>query len=103
MRWLLFLSRLAFICGLFFLLSLSLLFKNWLTDDNMVSTIITIGFFMGMIIVPVTLLCYLFVWIAGKKPGSVVPAWLIVANIIVFCILLSYIVYVNYLYGQTEI
>ncbi|MBL7723569.1 MAG: hypothetical protein JNK27_05440 [Chitinophagaceae bacterium] len=103
MRWLLFLSRLAFICGLFFLLSLSLLFKNWLTDDNMVSTIITIGFFMGMIIVPVTLLCYLFLWIAGKKPGRIVPGWLIVANIIVFCILLGYIVYANYLYSQIEI
>lgn len=103
MRWLLFLSRLAFICGLFFLLSLSLLFRNWVQDDNMVSTIITIGFFMGMIIVPVTLLCCLILWIVGRKPGSIVPAWLIVANVIVFSILLGYIVYANYLYSQIEI
>jgi hypothetical protein len=103
MRWLLFLSRLAFICGLFFLLTLSLLVKDWLRDESMVSTIITIGFFMGMIIVPITLLCYLVLWIAGKKPATIVPRWLIVANIFVLIILLSYIVYMNYLYSQIEL
>ncbi|HEX4878126.1 MAG TPA: hypothetical protein VFV31_15765 [Chitinophagaceae bacterium] len=101
MRWLLFLSRLSFICGLFFLISLSLLVKNWITDESLVSTIITIGFFMGMIIVPLTLLCYLVLFIAGKKPGTVVPSWLMVANVFVMLILLSYIVYVNYLYNQS--
>ncbi|MBI3139581.1 MAG: hypothetical protein HYZ15_13475 [Sphingobacteriales bacterium] len=103
MRWLLFLSRLAFICGLFFLLSLSLLFRDWLKDENMVSTVITIGFFLGMIIVPVTLLCYLVTWIARKKPASVVPRWLILANILVFMLLLGYIVYINYLYAQVKL
>jgi len=103
MRWLLFLSRLAFICGLFFLLTLSLLVKDWIKDESLVSTIITIGFFMGMIIVPVTLLCYLLLWIFGKKPGTYVPKWLIVANIFVMLILLSYIVYINYLYAQATV
>ncbi|MBI5372019.1 MAG: hypothetical protein HZA79_08335 [Sphingobacteriales bacterium] len=103
MRWLLFLSRLAFICGLFFLLSLSLLFRDWLKDENMVSTVITIGFFMGMIIVPVTLLSYLVTWIARKKPASVVPRWLILGNVLVFLLLLGYIVYVNYLYAQVKL
>lgn len=103
MRWLLFLSRLAFICGLFFLLTLSLLVKDWIKDESLVSTIITIGFFMGMIIVPVTLLCYLVLWIFGKKPGAMVPQWLIVANILVMLILVSYIVYINYLYAQNEV
>lgn len=100
MRWLLFLSRLAFICGLFFLISLSLLVKDWIKDESLVSTIITIGFFMGMIIVPVTLLCYLVLWIAKRKPASIVPRWLIAGNIIVMLILLSYIFYINYLYSQ---
>ena len=103
MRWLLFLSRLAFICGLFFLVTLSLLVKDWIRDESLVSTIITIGFFMGMIIVPVTLLCYLVLWLAGKKPASVVPRWLITGNVIMMIILLAYIVYINYLYAQTEI
>lgn len=103
MRWLLFLSRLAFICGLFFLVTLSLLVKDWIKDESMVSTIITIGFFMGMIIVPLTLLCYAVLWIARKKPASVVPRWLIAGNIIMMMVLLAYIVYINNLYAQSEI
>ena len=100
MRWLLFLSRLSFICGLFFLLTLSLLIKDWIEDESLVSTIITIGYFMGMIIVPITLLCYLILWIVGKKPASVVPRWLIVGNILVLLVLLGYIYYINFLYAQ---
>lgn len=101
MRWLLFLSRLAFICGLFFLLTLSLLIKDWIRDESLVSTIITIGFFMGMVIVPVTLVCYLVLWLAGKKPAKKVPRWLIIGNILVMLLLLSYIVYINYLYAKS--
>ncbi|HQV55679.1 MAG: hypothetical protein IPH34_00835 [Chitinophagaceae bacterium] len=101
MRWLLFLSRLAFICGLFFLLTLLQLMTGWIKDGNLESTIITIGFFMGMIIVPITLLCYIILWIVGKKPAAIVPRWLIIGNIIVLFILLGYIFYINYIYSQT--
>ena len=101
MRWLLFLSRLAFICGLFFLLTLLQLMTGWIKDGNLESTIITIGFFMGMIIVPITLLCYIILWIVGKKPAAIVPRWLIIGNIIVLFILLRYIFYINYIYSQT--
>jgi hypothetical protein len=80
-----------------------LLVKDWIKDESMVSTIITIGFFMGLIIVPITLLCYLVLWIAGKKPASIIPKWLIVGNIIVLLILLGYIYYINYLYAQIEV
>lgn len=103
MRWLLFLSRLAFICGIFFLLTLSLLMKDWIKDESLVSTIITIGFFMGMIVVPITLLCYLVLWLARKKPATIVPRWLIIGNIVVLLILLGYIYYINYLYSQTSL
>ena len=87
MRWLLFLSRLSFICGIAFLLALSLLVKDWVKDESIVSTIITIGFFMGMIIVPLTLLSYLVVWISGKGLAKVVPRWLIITNIFILFIL----------------
>ena len=100
MRWLLFLSRLAFICGIFFLLSLSLLIWGWIEDESLVSTIITIGFFMGMVIVPITLICYLVLWLIRKKPASIVPRWLIIANILVLLLLLGYIYYTNYLHDQ---
>lgn len=103
MRWLLFLSRVSFICGFFFLISLSLLVKDWIKDESLVSGIITIGFFMGLVVVPVTLFCYLFLWILGKKPGKIVPAWLIIANIIVLLLLLGYVYYINYTHTTIEI
>ncbi|MBK7560866.1 MAG: hypothetical protein IPI68_04955 [Chitinophagaceae bacterium] len=82
MRWLLFLSRLAFICGIFFLLSFSLLLQDWILDENLQSTIITIGYFMGMIIIPVVNLCYLGVLIVKRRLREFVPVWLVIANVL---------------------
>jgi hypothetical protein len=93
MRWLLFLSRLSFICGICFVLSLSLLIKDWAKDQDIAGTIIIIGFVLGMIIVPVTLLCYLGVLISGKKLP--VPLWLLISNILFLFILLFYIIFIN--------
>lgn len=98
MRWLLFLSRLAFICGVSFLLSLSLLVKDWVKDESLVSTIITIGFFMGMLIVPLTLLCYLVMWVTGKGLTAAVPRWLIITNIFFLLVFIGYIIYNNSLH-----
>jgi hypothetical protein len=103
MRWLKFLSRLAFICGIFFLLAVSLLVKNWVKEGSIVSTIIIIGYFMGMFIVPFTLLCYLILWIGGKKPATIVPRWLIIANMLSLLFLLAYIVYTNQQNAQLAI
>jgi hypothetical protein len=96
MRWLLFLSRLAFICGIFFLLSLSLQVRgieNWVDDESAASTIITIGVFMGQLVVPITNLCYLVVWIARKRSG--VPRWLVIGNILFLVVLLYYLLTLN--------
>ena len=95
MRWLLFLSRLAFICGFCFLLSLSLLFKDWLKDGSQVSTIITIGFFMGIIIVPATLICYGVTFLIKRSNLKIIPRWLIIANIFFLFVFLAYMIYNN--------
>lgn len=95
MAWLLFLFRLSLICGLFFLLSLSHLFRPWMKDEALVSTVITIGYFMGLVIVPLSWLSYGIMALAGKKPGRVVPRWLRWAAALVLLLLLAYIVYVN--------
>jgi hypothetical protein len=95
MRWLLFLSRLAFICGLFFLMSVSLLITDWVKDPNLESTIITIGYVMGMIIFPVTCLCYLGVLIIRRRLSAYVPLWLVVANIFWLVFLIFFIFYLN--------
>ena len=95
MRWLLFLSRLAFICGLFFILSISLLIYKWTKEEDVAGTIITIGVFMGLIIVPVTNLCYLAIFIIRQKLKAYVPMWLIIANILFLLLNVLYIFYLN--------
>ncbi|HMK26577.1 MAG TPA: hypothetical protein VK483_11170 [Chitinophagaceae bacterium] len=95
MRWLLFLSRLAFICGLFFVLSFTLLIKKWVNNPELESTIITIGYVMGMVILPVTNLCCLVVLIIKKKLREYVPLWLILANILFLLFLIYFIFYLN--------
>lgn len=91
MRWLLFLSRLSFICGFFFLLSISLRIYNWTHDEVTTSTIIVIGYFMGLIVVPVTNVCYLIVLFTKRKLTSIVPWWLILVNVLSLAALVYYI------------
>ncbi|HET6996369.1 MAG TPA: hypothetical protein VFI06_15350, partial [Chitinophagaceae bacterium] len=95
MKWLLFLSRLAFISGFCFLLSLSLLIKDWIKEQDLASTIITIGTFMGMLLVPATLICYLAVLFTKRKLNTIVPGWLIACNIIWMFVYLFYLIFVN--------
>jgi drug/metabolite transporter (DMT)-like permease len=95
MRWLLFLSRLAFICGVFFVVALSLLINDWIKDPTTNSTIITIGYVMGIILLPVTLLCYMGVLITKRRIREYVPLWIILANILFFLLLIYFIFYLN--------
>lgn len=95
MRWLLFLSRVAFICGLFFLVSFSLLLNDWLEEGDLKQTIITIGYVMGMVVLPLTCLCYLLVLIIKRKLRAYVPLWLVVVNILFLASLIYFIFYLN--------
>jgi heme/copper-type cytochrome/quinol oxidase subunit 3 len=95
MRWLLFLSKLAFICGLFFVAAFTMLIRKWVNDPTLESTVITIGYVMGMIILPATNLCYLVVLILKRKLREYVPLWLILANILFLLFLIYFIFYLN--------
>lgn len=95
MRRLLFLSRLAFICGIFFLLSASLLIWDWTNEDAIISTVIIIGYIMGLVLVPFVNLCYLIVLFTKKKLSVYIPLWLVIANMLFLFILLAYIFYLN--------
>ena len=95
MRWLLKLSRLAFICNLFFLLAFSLQVSNWIKDEQLISTIVVLGYVIGFLLNPVTNICYLFTAIIARKKLIIVPAWLIVANVLFLVIDAFYILYIN--------
>jgi uncharacterized membrane-anchored protein len=95
MRWLLFLSRVAFICGFSFLLAFATLFFKQVDDNEWLKTLIIIGFVIGAVVLPLSLFCYLMLSLIGKKPGTVVPKWIVIANILFLFVLLSYIFYLN--------
>ena len=56
---------------------------------------IAIGFFMGMVIIPVTLISYLVMVLIKRQLLVYVPLWLVVSNIIWLVILLIYIISIN--------
>lgn len=95
MRWLLFLSRLAFISGICILVWLLLAMLRTEINELFSSTVIIIGYAMGGILLPVTNLCYLVMGVLKKKMRPVVPAWLITANIGFLLIFIYYIFYLN--------
>jgi len=95
MRWILVLSRLAFVCNIFFLLAFSLQLTNWVGDEQLTSTIIIIGFVMSFLLNPVTNFVYLFFLIVSRTKLKIVPAWLIVANALFLVIDAFYLLHLN--------
>ena len=67
--------------------------KDWLKEETMVSTI-GVMYYLGLLLVPITNLCYLVVLMLGKKM-PLVPRWLIIANVIFLIALLFYIFYLD--------
>jgi len=95
MRWLLSLSRLTFVCNLFFLIAFSLQLSNWIKDEQLVSTAVVIGYVMGFLLNPVTNICYLITALLSRNRLATVPSWLIVANVLFLVIDAFYILYIN--------
>lgn len=95
MGWLKFLSRVAFICGILVILAFSLLFVDWNQGETLSSSIITSGYALGLVMIPLVNFLYLLLWILGKKPGSQVPKWLIIFNVICLLLIFAYIFFIN--------
>jgi len=95
MRWLLFLSRVAFICNLFSLLSIVLLWKTFIEQQVVVSIIAIIGYMLALFFNPLVNLIYGILLIAKKPLKDFVPKWLVVANFIFLLLQLQYIFFLN--------
>lgn len=90
MRWLLFLSRLAFISGFCILIHISIaLFGDWIGEENILYHIIFIGYFLGAITITASVLCYLVLFVIRKR--NPVRYWLIIANFIFFIAILLFV------------
>ena len=95
MRWLLKLSRIAFICNIFFLLAFSLQLTKWISDEQLTSTILIIGYVMGFILNPLANFSCLVFGIFSRKSLAIILSWLIVANVLFLVIDAFYILYIN--------
>ena len=96
MRWLLFLSRIAFVCNLFFLLTLLLQWRNIVGDERVASTVIIIGYLFAVFLFnPLVNLSYGVVLLRRRPLFSSVPRWLVVANFIFLLLQLQYIFFLN--------
>jgi hypothetical protein len=95
MRWLLFLSKLAFICNLAFLLSFLLRITNWLSNRDIHAYIIIIGWVLSVLFNPFTVLCYLLFFLLKRKYILAVPGWLIVVNVFFLFLQLVFLLLMN--------
>jgi len=95
MRRLLFFSRVAFICNIFFVVAFSIQLRNWIHDEQIGSTVVLLGYIMGVPLNVIVNLFYLGFWISRKKFWQTVPSWLITANILFLVIQVIYFFYLN--------
>lgn len=94
-RWLVFFSRVAFICNVCFLIAFSVQMTDWIKNEDITSMIALIGYVMGFIINPLLIFCYLLFFIVSRKRLKTVPSWLLTANILFLVIQILYILYLN--------
>lgn len=95
MRWLLFLSKLAFICNLAFLVSFVFRFTNWLDNQDIKNYIILIGWVLGIILNPLVVVCYLLFFLLKRKNLATLPAWLMVMNVLFLFLQLVFLLLMN--------
>ena len=94
-RWLLFLSRVAFLCNICFLIAFSIQMTDWIKNPDITSMIALVGYLMGFLVNPFVNLSYLVMLIVARRKLKVVPSWLLTANILFLVIQILYIFYLN--------
>jgi len=95
MRWLLFLSKLAFICNLAFLVSFVFRVTNWLSNHDIKAYIIIIGWVLSILFNPAVVAIYLLLFWIKRKRLAIVPVWLIVMNILFLFLQLIFLLSMN--------
>jgi hypothetical protein len=88
MRWLLFLSRVALICNLFFIACLLLRFTNVSLSQDLNGFIIIVGYPLSLLIN--TVVNFTLFALAILKRDIVLPALLILFNLFTFILQLAY-------------
>src|SRR5215207_3309627 len=92
MRWLSFLLRVAFICNIFFLLSVVLHFSSFLRDQAIVSTVVIIGYVLSVFVFNplANIICFMLL-LFKKELFNTVPKWLVLTNFVFLILQIIYI------------
>ena len=85
MRLLRFLSRVAFICNVSFVLTSLAQYVPHLQDGTILSTIVVMGYLMSIVVNILVNLSLLVVW-AFRKRAMEIPLWLVIVNFIFFVV-----------------
>lgn len=89
MRWLVVLSKVAFICNLFFLLCLSILFThNFISNRALQAFIIILGFVLSFVVNTIVNITEII--LAAKRRPSPVALWLRAFNFIIFSLQIAH-------------
>jgi hypothetical protein len=95
MRWLLFLSRLAFICNVLFALTYLVQLTRWSTNQELEVTFVFIWYFMAMLLNPIVVICYVLLYFLSRTKLNVVPKWLIMLNTLFIFFQIYFIFHLN--------
>lgn len=95
MRWLLFLSRLAFITNVFFVLTYLVQVARWSTNQQLELTFIFIWYFLAALLNPITIICYVLFFFLNKAKLQLVPRWLIILNTLFIFFQIYFIFHLN--------
>lgn len=93
MKWLSFLSKLAFICNICFVLCFLLRYSNLELDEEINGLLIIIGWFMAIIVSVFYFLITIIAVARKRHTKAEIPAWLIIANFGFLIVEFIYLVY----------
>jgi len=79
-----FLSKVAFICNICFLIANALLWKKNPPHADWLSLVIIMGYVMAVFLNAGSLISYLYVRFRSEPSGLPVPIWLIIINCLFF-------------------
>jgi hypothetical protein len=96
MRPLRFLSRVAFICNICFLLSYLSRWLPALPDNALISDIIVLGYFVSLLLNLVINLMILLLFVAGRLRRMGIPVWLLIVNFVFFIVQLLILIVNRY-------
>ncbi|MCW3073835.1 MAG: hypothetical protein JWP69_904 [Flaviaesturariibacter sp.] len=94
MRFVLFLSRIAFICNVFFVIALLIRMIEATGNGVVISTIGIVGYFLVALFNPLVNLIYL-VLLIRKKLFDGLPRWLVISNFVFLLLQLQYLLFLN--------